>query len=1440
LAAGASAPVTFANTWTVGPANATYNVKTFVSAAVDSNRTNDTARRTVTAMPPPNRVFDPEWDLATGYNALGAGLYGVAGVQDSLIWVTRGYLLPFKIIIYRASDLTVKDSFTAAYQGGSYGYRDMYWDRGENVVYAGADANRLDKINTTAPYSLIATYTLTGTTLPGTVRALTGDGDSLYTAGFGVAKIKFSKTGTNCHQVAPSSPSTYGLALDRTKNIMYMTNASGVAPEHLIEYSFPAWTQTLDTVIPATNIAGNGGCEMFGHDTFLLIAEQTPGAIVHCVRVIPLGTDVGVDLVESPTGFITPGTYQPKVRIKNYGANAQPSFPAVLTITGGYTSTMSVPALNPGDTAQVTFGDWTPSGSGVYTLRCTTQLTGDMRTRNDAKEGIALIPTFTEDFEATDGGFTVSGPTANWTWGVPGSPRPAAHSGTKVWGAALTGTYPASMNTQLNSSPLVALQNNPIVAFYQWYYFETSYDGGNCRYSTDNGVTWALATPMATLGAVYNGTGNTANPLSGQPIFTGGPTSGWQLVAYQVPVPTSTEFKVRWIAASDPSVQYNGWVIDDVAGIGCRPPLKDVGIVSIVRPNATEIPGTTGVPVQIRVHNYGEVAATFDIRAIIPNALGSDTLRTGKLAQTLAPGGEQVYLMDDLWDISAIPTIYPMRCSTVYAPDQVPDNDKAQKFILTGTTDAEVSAIIAPTGSNDTFTTITPSAKVKNNGTVAYPFEVFFWFDSTGATTHSYYQTQTVTIPSGDSAVVVFPDWVKPYQVQSYASKCSVYVPNDGTPGNDVATGTFDVIPGLLDYAVEQILYPAGVVDTLTPVLPSARIRNVGTAPRLAQVHFTIDDRTGDAVVYEESVAVTVPGGETFDAVLPEWPFPHLPLWFNTHCWLTLPGDADPTNDSKNDSFQVVLGTVDYGVTAIVGPSGTYYDTMVAVIPSATIFNFGTINPTVKVYFTIDDGTAAIIYADTLTISDLLPGSPRTVSFDEWLPIPHPLGAYATHCWVAIIGDVDPTNDSKTGAFSFEIRPPTPVWEAMTSLPTGGANKNVKDGGALAYGEETGNDTGFVYAFKGNNRYEFYRYNTLSNAWISRESIPAIGSSTKKKAVKKGSTLVMAANNKVYGAKGNGTLEWWQFDPVANSWTEKASVLSGAKALKEGVGSAAVTVGSDNYVYLLRGSGTWDFMRYNVGTDAWETRAPAPGGTSTKPYKNGSTICYDGGDTIYALKGSYNEFFAYSISGDNWVSRDPLPLIGSSLKKKKVKDGAGMAYAGGTVYALKGGNTNEFFTYNTVTHVWVTSTDMPTVTKRVKAGGALVAAEAVGSLYAFRGNNTLEFWKFGPVVFSAFSAPNTPKSVMNAGVEVVSRYKLQVTPNPFVRVANVSYAVPKSGNVSLRLYDVTGKLVTTLANGYTTAGNHNAPVNAEKLASGIYLLKFESDNYTTTSKLIIE
>jgi hypothetical protein len=423
-------------------------------------------------------------------------------------------------------------------------------------------------------------------------------------------------------------------------------------------------------------------------------------------------------------------------------------------------------------------------------------------------------------------------------------------------------------------------------------------------------------------------------------------------------------------------------------------------------------------------------------------------------------------------------------------------------------------------------------------------------------------------------------------------------------------------------------------------------------------------------------------------------------------------------------------------------------------------------------------------------------------------------------------------------------------WTRLLDVPPGPKSKNVKDGGALAFGKEAtdANDTGYVYAFKGNNRYEFYRYNTITGAWIGRDSIPAMGRSGKKKAVKKGSALIVGTDSKVYGAKGNNTVEFWCYDPTkpaGSDWTQLNDVPTGAKALKEGTGLAAVKYLGTDYIYFLKGSGTLEFYRYNTNVPGWETMAPAPTGNSGKPYKNGSCLTYDGVDTIFCLKGSYNEFAAYSISGRNWVTKDTMPKKAPpGTKKTKVKDGAGIAYYSKAVYALKGGNTNEFWMFSCADQQWHIQTQLTAGSKKVKGGGALTFAASNNSLYAFRGNNTLEFWSYGPLSADGYqlAANGQPKDVQGQTTAHSPQFALAISPNPFATSTTINYTLPKSGSFSLRLYDVTGKLVSTLASGYHPAGaySYSLLTTHYSLAGGIYLLKLETEGNTTTSKLIIE
>ena len=64
-------------------------------------------------------------------------------------------------------------------------------------------------------------------------------------------------------------------------------------------------------------------------------------------------------------------------------------------------------------------------------------------------------------------------------------------------------------------------------------------------------------------------------------------------------------------------------------------------------------------------------------------------------------------------------------------------------------------------------------------------------------------------------------------------------------------------------------------------------------------------------------------------------------------------------------------------------------------------------------------------------------------------------------------------------------------------------------------------------------------------------------------------------------------------------------------------------------------------------------------------------------------------------------------------------------------------------------------------------------------------------------------------------------------PNPFNPSTKIDFALPKDGNVSLTVYDNSGKMVSSLVNGFKTAGYYTINFNAAGLSSGIYFYKVE-------------
>ena len=85
-----------------------------------------------------------------------------------------------------------------------------------------------------------------------------------------------------------------------------------------------------------------------------------------------------------------------------------------------------------------------------------------------------------------------------------------------------------------------------------------------------------------------------------------------------------------------------------------------------------------------------------------------------------------------------------------------------------------------------------------------------------------------------------------------------------------------------------------------------------------------------------------------------------------------------------------------------------------------------------------------------------------------------------------------------------------------------------------------------------------------------------------------------------------------------------------------------------------------------------------------------------------------------------------------------------------------------------------------------------------------------------------------------------SKFELsQNYPNPFNPSTTIEYALPKSGLVSMRVYNILGQEVATLYQGFQKAGSYKVDFNASKLASGVYLYKLESNGLSLTKKMIL-
>ncbi|HRU92599.1 MAG TPA: SMP-30/gluconolactonase/LRE family protein [Candidatus Marinimicrobia bacterium] len=76
-------------------------------------------------------------------------------------------------------------------------------------------------------------------------------------------------------------------------------------------------------------------------------------------------------------------------------------------------------------------------------------------------------------------------------------------------------------------------------------------------------------------------------------------------------------------------------------------------------------------------------------------------------------------------------------------------------------------------------------------------------------------------------------------------------------------------------------------------------------------------------------------------------------------------------------------------------------------------------------------------------------------------------------------------------------------------------------------------------------------------------------------------------------------------------------------------------------------------------------------------------------------------------------------------------------------------------------------------------------------------------------------------------------------PNPFNPTTKITYSIPVTSNVVIKVYDMSGREVVTVEDCQKNAGTHTLLFDAEKLASGVYYYNLTANEFSSTKKFVI-
>jgi hypothetical protein len=432
--------------------------------------------------------------------------------------------------------------------------------------------------------------------------------------------------------------------------------------------------------------------------------------------------------------------------------------------------------------------------------------------------------------------------------------------------------------------------------------------------------------------------------------------------------------------------------------------------------------------------------------------------------------------------------MWMLRADYSYTYDGVMIDDVAGFGFEGPALDAAVAKILAPSGLVP-LDPIAPKAVVGNFGTQAEPFDITFSINCDPP----YQKTVNVTLPPLSVDTVEFPNWSP---IDGYfTARCQTFLDGDEYPGNDRKTQDFIAAP--FGWSARQNM----------PTLPSRR--DEGAGGWLAY-------NSGDGLIYAAKGEST-PDFYSFDPRTNTWTnLPPIPAGRENK----LPGEGCRGVANGGDKIYMTKGNNTLGFWCYTISTQTW--TQLSDVPAGRCnVQAGTDLVYVNYYGWYDmvfllkgpDGEFCVCYPD----------------WDYWYQLPDaPVGTdsnWAAGSWLVSDGDHGFYAHRALTQEMYRFDSWYYQWTALSGMPLisryGGGKLPLGKGGCATWQDSA------IYALKGSNTTQFWKYLPAGDAWTELDTMP--GGHPPKRVHAGGD--ITATGDMLFAFKGSKTNELWRYVP---------------------------------------------------------------------------------------------------------------------------------------------------------------------------------------------------------------------------------------------------------------------------------------------------------------------